>query len=82
MEEIMDLQEAIKLRILKLCKQRKITINKLATLSGMPQSTVNSLVDGTSQNPKMLTIVRICLGLDMELKEFFDDDVFKDLDDE
>lgn len=78
----MDLQEAIKLRILKLCKQRKITINKLATLSGMPQSTVNSLVDGTSQNPKMLTIVRICLGLDMELKEFFDDDVFKDLDDE
>lgn len=78
----MDLQEAVKIRILKLCKERKITINKLATLSGMPQSTVNSLVDGTSQNPKLLTILRICLGLDMEIREFFDDDVFIGLDDE
>lgn len=78
----MDLQEAVKVRILKLCKERKITINKLATLSGMPQSTVNSLVDGTSQNPKLLTILRICLGLDMEIRDFFDDDVFIGLDDE
>lgn len=78
----MDLQEAVKIRILKLCKERKITINKLATLSGMPQSTVNSLVDGTSQNPKLLTILRICLGLDMEIRDFFDDDVFIGLDDE
>lgn len=78
----MDLQEAVKVRILKLCKERKITINKLATLSGMPQSTVNSLVDGTSQNPKLLTILRICLGLDMEIREFFNDDVFIGLDDE
>lgn len=78
----MDLQEAIKLKVLQLCKQRNITINKLATLSGMPQSTVNSLVDGTSKNPKLLTIIRICLGLDIQLKDFFDDDVFKNLDDE
>lgn len=78
----MDLQEAVKIRILKLCKERKITINKLATLSGMPQSTVNSLVDGTSQNPKLLTILRICLGLDMEIREFFNDDMFIGLDDE
>lgn len=77
----MDLQEAVKYRILKLCEKRKITINKLATLSGMAQSTVNSLIDGTSGNPKLLTILRLCLGLDMELKEFFDDPVFKDLED-
>ena len=63
-------------------KTANITINKLATLSGMPQSTVNSLVDGTSKNPKILTIIRICLGLNMQLKEFFDDEVFTDLDDE
>lgn len=77
----MTLQEAVKDRVLKLCKQRNITINKLSTLSGMAQSTVNSLVDGRSENPKLLTILRICLGLDMELKEFFDDPVFKDLED-
>ena len=78
----MTLQEAIKIRVLDLCKKNKITINGLAMLSGMPQSTVNSLIDGSSQNPKMLTILRIWLGLDIELKDFFDHDVFSGLDDE
>lgn len=78
----MDLQQAVKLRLLNLCKERNITINKLSTLSGMNQSTVNSLVDGTSQNPKLLTIVRLCYGLNMPLKDFFDDEVFIDIDDE
>lgn len=78
----MDLQQAVKCRILNLCRERNITINKLAMLAGMNQSTVNSLIDGTSQNPKLLTILRLCLGLDMELKEFFNDSIFKDLDDE
>lgn len=78
----MDLQQAIKYRVLQLCKNRNITINKLATLSGISQSTVNSLVDGTSQNPKVLTILRLCLGLGMEIKDFFDDPVFIGLDDE
>ena len=77
----MDLQEAVKIRILNLCKERNITINKLATLSGMSQSSVNSLIDGSSKNPKLLTILRLCLGLNMELKEFFNDPIFKDLDD-
>ena len=78
----MDLQQAIKYRIIKLCQMQNVTVNGLAMLSGMPQSTVNSLIDGSSQNPKLLTILRLCLGLDMELKEFFDDPIFKNLDDE
>jgi transcriptional regulator with XRE-family HTH domain len=78
----MDLQQAIKYRIIKLCQMQNVTVNGLAMLSGMPQSTVNSLIDGSSQNPKLLTILRLCLGLNMELKEFFDDPVFKNLDDE
>ncbi|MCI9366522.1 MAG: helix-turn-helix transcriptional regulator [Clostridia bacterium] len=76
----MDLQEAVKIRILNLCKERNITINKLSTLSGMSQSSVNSLIDGSSKNPKLLTILRLCLGLDIELREFFNDPIFKDLD--
>ena len=79
---IMDLQQAVKYRILNLCNERQITLNKLATLSGMPQSTLNSLIDGTSKNPTLLTILRICLGLNIELKDFFDDKIFFDLDDE
>lgn len=78
----MDLQEATKKRILALCDEKNITINKLATLSGVRQSTVNNLIDGTSKTPTLLTVLRLCLGLDMQLKEFFDDEVFKDLDDE
>ena len=78
----MNIQEAIKLRILNLCHSKNITLNKLATLSGMPQSTVSSLIDGSSQNPKILTIVRICFGLDMTLHEFFNDKIFLDVDDE
>lgn len=66
----MDLQQAIKYRIIKLCQMQNVTVNGLAMLSGMPQSTVNSLIDGSSQNPKLLTILRLCLGLNMELKEF------------
>ena len=77
----MDLQEAIKLRIIQLCKERNITINKLSTLSGMQQSTVNSLINGSSKNPKMLTVLRLCLGLDIQLKDFFDDKIFLDLED-
>lgn len=78
----MNLQEAVKQRILGLCDKNHITINKLATLSGMTQSTVNSLIDGNTKNPTLLTILRICLGLNMELQEFFDDEVFIGLDDE
>ena len=78
----MELHEAIKIRILDLCKKNHITINGLAMLSGMSQSTVNSLVAGTSQNPKLLTILRLCLGLNIQIKDFFDSDLFIDLDDE
>lgn len=78
----MDLQDAIKHRVLNLCKNNHLTINGLAMLSGMSQSTVNSLVDGTSKNPKLLTILRLCLGLNITFKEFFDDPVFDNLDDE
>lgn len=78
----MDLQEAVKIRISELCKEHNLTINGLAMLSGISQSTVNSLIDGTSKNPKLLTILRICLGLNIELKDFFNSPIFKNLDDE
>lgn len=78
----MDLQQAIKIRIIKLCNSKNITINKLSTLSGINQSTANSLVDGSSKNPKLLTIIRICFGLNMSLKDFFDDPIFDEIDDE
>ena len=78
----MNLQQAIKYKVLNSCQENNVTINGLAMLAGISQSTVNSLIDGTSKNPKILTILRICLGLNMELKDFFDDPIFRNLEDE
>lgn len=76
----MKLNEAIKEKIYKILRERNLTINKLASISCLTQSTVNSLVDGKSKNPQLLTIVRICDGLEIELKDFFDDELFKNID--
>ena len=78
----MDLQQAVKSRIIYLCKRKTFLSTNLLLCLGMNQSTVNSLVDGTSQNPKLLTIIRICFGFDITLKEFFDDPIFNDIDDD
>ncbi len=67
----MDTVTAVKNRILQLCGERGITINKLATLSALSPSSVKSILYGRSQNPKLITIKMICDGLDITLGEFF-----------
>ncbi|MBP3619031.1 MAG: helix-turn-helix transcriptional regulator [Clostridia bacterium] len=77
----MKLHEAIGKRILDYCNERDITPNKLCTMSGVIQSTVNSIFSGRSQNPKLRTIYDLCVGLGISLEEFFACDYFKDLED-
>ncbi len=72
----MKINEAISLKIDKICKEKNISINKLATISCLTQSTVQHLADKNSKNPKLLTIIRICDGLGITLKEFFNDELF------
>ncbi len=76
----MTAQEAVRNRILQLCGERNITINKLATLAALPPSSVKNILYGKSQNPKLLTIKLICDGLGITLSEFFDSDDFNQLD--
>ena len=76
----MTISEAMKEKILKICAEKQITINKLASISLLTQSTIQNIVDGNSKNPKLLTIIRICDGLGITLEEFFKDDVFLNLD--
>lgn len=78
----MTLNTAILNRINNLCKERNITLNKLSTLSGITQSTLENLVLGNTKYPRIITISYICQGLQLDLKDFFDDAVFKNLDDE
>ncbi len=60
----MDTVSVARNRILQLCEERKITINKLATLSALPPSSIKNILYGKSRNPKLLTIKMICDGLD------------------
>lgn len=78
----MKLNEAVAARILEYCNNRNITVNKLCTMSGVIQSTVNSIFSGRSQNPKLQTIAYLCEGLSISLSEFFDSPLFSNLDDQ
>ena len=67
----MDTISAVKNRILQLCGERNISVNKLATISALPPSSVKNILYGKSQNPKLLTIKLLCDGLGITLGEFF-----------
>lgn len=68
----MEYSEIYAFRIRYLCQKRGITINKLATLSGLKQSTIDNIIRGTSKNPKVRTLHRIASALGMTLSEFLD----------
>ena len=68
----MTYSDAIVLRLRQLCKQRNITVNKLATLSGITQSTVENLMAGKTRNPKLKTLHKLAVGLDMTVSELLD----------
>ena len=78
----MDTVTAVRNRILELCGERNISINKLANLSALPPSSVKNILYGKSQNPKLLTIKMICDGLDITLGEFFATPQFDSLEQE
>lgn len=78
----MTIGNAVRQRILQLCAQRYITVNKLASLSGVTQSTVNNIVSGRNQSATISTIKKLCDGLDMTIQEFFNDPVFENLEQE
>lgn len=67
----MNTQQAIARRILQLCMERNITPNRLSNLSGVPQSTVKSILSGESKNPGCVTIKKLCDGLEITLGSFF-----------
>lgn len=72
----MTMADAVAKRIIELCSRKEITINKLATLSGLTQSTVDSIINGKSKNPRLETIKKICIGFDMTIVEFFSSPLF------
>lgn len=78
----MDTVTAVRNRILQLCDERKITINRLSTICGLSPSSIKNILYGKSLNPKIVTIKMICDGLDITLGEFFDTSEFNSLEQE
>lgn len=72
----MILSFAIKNRIYELCQERKITINKLCTICGITQSTLANINTRPNTNLSVLTVMRICRGLNISLQDFFNSPLF------
>ena len=68
----MTYSDAIIMRLQQLCDQRGITVNRLATLSGITQSTVEDIMAGKTKNPKLKTLHKIAVGLGMTISELLD----------
>lgn len=64
--------DAIAARITQICNEKHITLNKLATLSGLRQSTLDNIAKGNTSNPTLRTLHRIAVGLDMTVYELLD----------
>ena len=78
----MNTKKAVADRIIELCNQRNIAINALANMSGISPSTLYSILNEKSQNPGIVTIKKLCDGLDISLREFFNDNTFDDIEQE
>lgn len=78
----MNTVSAVRNRILQLCGERNISINRLANICALPPSSVKNIIYGKSRNPKLLTIKMICDGLDITLGEFFNTEEFNGLEQE
>lgn len=74
--------EALRLRIRELCRVRGLTLNGLSRICGVTQSTLNNIVSGRNNSVTLSTLQKICDGLDMDLAEFFDTDLFRNVEQE
>ena len=75
----MNAKEAVAKRITELCNERDIAVNAVANKAGISPSTIYSMLNYKSQNPGVVSLHKICYGLDITLREFFNSDIFDDI---
>lgn len=66
----MNIGDAVRERIIELCRESNISINKLCTMSGVTQSTVNNIVSGRNNSATVSTIKKLCDGLGISIEDF------------
>ncbi len=78
----MNTKEAVAKRILELCEERNMAVNALASVSGIPPSTVYNMLNEKSKNPGVVSVKKLCDGLEISLRQFFDSPLFDDIEQE
>ncbi len=78
----MRVGEAVRLRILELCRERELSVNKLSGMCGLTQSTLNNIVSGRNNSATVATVKKICDGLEITIQEFFNAEIFRELEQE
>ncbi|MCL2565843.1 MAG: helix-turn-helix domain-containing protein [Defluviitaleaceae bacterium] len=78
----MNTKQAVAKRIVELCEQKGVTINAIANISGVPPMTLYSILNSKSKNPGIVTIKKLCDGLEITLGQFFDTPEFDVLEQE
>ena len=78
----MTIGEAVRQRILNLCKERDVTLNALSVQCGITQSTLNNIVSGRNGSTTVSTVKKLCDGLEISIVEFFDSPEFENLEQE
>lgn len=75
----MNAKEAVAKRIVELCDERGMTVNAVANVAGISPSTIYSMLNYKSKNPGIVSLHNICYGLNITLREFFNSDIFDDI---
>ena len=78
----MKIKDAIVLRIQLLCREKGIKYNELANRAGLTPSTVYSMMDPKRRDLSVITVQKLCDGLDMSVSDFYNSDVFRNLEQE
>ncbi len=72
----MKLNEAVSKRITELCKQRRMSQYALSLKSGVPQSTLSTIINCTFPSVKLRIIYEVCEGFEIAIGEFIDSPLF------
>lgn len=78
----MNTRQAVADRLLQLCEEKHLSVNALARTSAVPPSTLKNIINGGSKNAGIVTIKKLCDGLEISLFDFFNTETFKTLEQE